>query len=166
MNITIEKAETVAAKMVSSRMDTLGSAKKAMKAKASSFVMAALPTLVKDCFEKHPDYFSSRDTTVRLVNAHGDELHMEARSPLGWGETCIISDEQHAELRRLYAECKAEGKAIDELERDIKNTLKSLKTYTRVKEQFPEAYALLPQDKTAALSIPIDDIRNRLVPVG
>jgi len=51
---------------------------------------------------------------------------------------------------------------IENLRTDLENAILTLRTYARIKEQLPEAYELLPDKTSTAISINLESIKTRL----
>ena len=53
-------------------------------------------------------------------------------------------------------------KEYRKLKEEIQNSLITLRTYNRIRQAFPEAYALLPVEGSTAISVCVNDVRNKL----
>ena len=109
---------------------------------------------------------------MRLVNEnnHADNVYckcgnhpaIETYGVLTDVSIDILKKVQLLNMRKEQLEEKA-----NLAENNIKSALLELSTFKRIKENFPEAFALIPADEmdvsiSASLSVPIDSIRNLL----
>jgi hypothetical protein len=116
-----------------------------------------------DTFKTHPKYFDKGNsfyfTGVGLNSQYvsiGKDLPKSSRY-------ISVTEDQAIKINEFSDSVDKLTKAKSELYRDIENALFNLRTYNNVKEQFPEAFLLLPPSLiSTSVSLNISDIRCKL----
>ena len=77
--------------------------------------------------------------------------------------TILIEDQEIAvQIQSIVNENISLRKKSKELSAELEITILKLSTFARIKEQFPEAAELLPDEKKSEIAINIQDVRNKL----
>jgi len=127
--------------------------------------MATIPKAVMEVFEKSPNYFNSC-YSIKLI---GNGWNYETVSSVGhipsddggypnFEPTKKISDSLK-KMKHAHEDAKL---AYEKLLSDTENALLSLRTFARIKENFPEAEKYLPPPMSNAVMINLDSIQDRL----
>lgn len=163
--ITKTHADTIAKEMVKKMTDKIQLKKVELSQYITDQYNATLPKDVLNLFNQYPNYFKRAGTVLLKGNGLNSGYYLSK-------SVCAVSDYQVA-LQPEPAAAKIISKSLNEIEKletkrnqlkvQIEQTLLSLKTYKRIEDQFPEAYALIPERATVnAIAVPIDDIRKQL----
>lgn len=163
MNITRTISEQVAEKMVAPIGAKIKSLSEERIDLANKAVSDALPKDLKQCFEKYKSVFC-KSQSVTFCNGK-QEVRLDGLSyfpaSTTWFPYVEVSSQIVGKIDKLRLKIE---KLKDEKEKtynSIVSTLLSLRTFKRVKDQFPDAYEYLKEyedNEKTALSLPIDDI--------
>ena len=163
MNITRAISEKVAEKMVAPIGAKILSLTEERTDLANKAVSDALPKDLKECFEKYKSVFC-KSQSVTFCNGK-QEVRLDGLSYFPayttWFPHIEVGSQIVGKIEKLRLKIE---KLKDEKEKtynSIVSTLLSLRTFKRVKEQFPSAYEYLKEYEIIekeALSLPIDDI--------
>jgi len=162
--ITKQIAEEVAKKLVAKKRETLKLRTKEFSEKITKICHEKVPFEVLVVFEKHPNYFHQTSTFKPSGNGWNfQNLNLSHSLPSQAGYFSFEMEvETSNELLKEFNKNKDEQKQIDELQRDLVNTLLNLKTYKSVTENFPEAVEHLPKIVNNTVALNLSDIRNRI----
>lgn len=164
--ITKDIAQEVADKMVVPALAQVEVAHKKLKDAMLVIMQKRTPQIIKDAFAKNPEYFDTNERVYVQGNGfNGQEIKTSERfiSKSGNYSTTIQPTEAESKiLWDLYVEWEKQNKECVELKSSIFNTLYSLKTYAQVGKNFEEAVPFLPEKISTELSVPIDNIREKL----
>lgn len=134
---------------------------------ADRIIDDATPSNVKDAYALFPKYFNISSTCMLICE--NDSLRMSCTShpsKESWNPNYEVSREVFRTLFDINAEIEDLHILFDRTKTDIEVTLLSLATFKRIKENFPEAFALIPAehltDSITSLAIPIDALRKTL----
>lgn len=163
MNITRNVSEQVAEKMVAPIGAKIKSLSEERIDLANKTVSDVLPKDLKECFEKYKSVFC-KSQSVTFCNGK-QEVRLDGLSyfpaSTTWFPHIEVGSQIVGKIENLRLKIE---KLKDEKEKtynSIVSTLLSLRTFKRVKEQFPSAYEYLKEYEIIekeALSLPIDDI--------
>lgn len=163
MNITRNVSEQVAEKMVTPIGAKIKSLSEERIDLANKTVSDALPKDLKECFEKYKSVFC-KSQSVTFCNGK-QEVRLDGLSyfpaSTTWFPHIEVGSQIVGKIENLRLKIE---KLKDEKEKtynSIVSMLLSLRTFKRVKEQFPSAYEYLKEYEIIekeALSLPIDDI--------
>jgi hypothetical protein len=163
--ITKQIAEEVAKKLVAKKRETLKLWKQVFSEKITKICHEKVPFEVLVVFEKHPKYFKTTNR-FRPVGNGWNSQYLDLNTYLPNSNYDYFSFEMEVKtsnaLLKEYNKNKDEQKQIDELQRDLVNTLLNLKTYKSVTENFPEAVEHLPKIVNNTVALNLSDIRNRI----
>lgn len=115
-----------------------------------------------DCFKKYPKYFETR-RSIQLSGNGWNWRSLSLGEQIPYTGCCFNPDEKDGDfLLKLKNSYDQKHKDLELLISEIETSLISLRTYKRVEENFPEAFAFLPKKITTSLSININDIRKKI----
>jgi len=160
-NITKAIAQEVAIKLTVKKRDSLKNEELKLKDDFREIIIKTIPKDVLDCFEKHPSYFDTR-TSVQLS---GNGFQWES---INFGKELPVfrnfTPDAVTAKKIMILKNKVEDskKNLSDLQKEIENALFGLRTYKRVEENFPEAFAFLPNKITTSLAINLTDIRQKI----
>ena len=164
-------AKEMAEKALGSKIKDLDNS---LRSDVSNLIQGAhVPADLLALFDKHPKYFRTCSQVYLFDNTNeADGSYFPCAGNFPSVDTWNPSYGVHVDTLNYYRgkgkELVLLTKARKEAERAVIDTLLSLKTYKRIKESFPEAYALIPEDvqnsEVTALAVPIDKIREMLNP--
>lgn len=164
--ITKDIAQEVAEKMVAPVLAQVKVAHNKLKDAMWIIMDNKTPQIIKDAYAKNPEYFDTIERAYVQGNGfNGQEIKTSKRfiSPSGNYSTTIQPTEAECKiLWDLYVDWEKQNKEYAELKSSISNTLYSLKTYAQVGKNFVEAVPFLPEKTSTELSVPIDNIREKL----
>lgn len=164
--ITKDIAQEVAEKMVAPVLAQVKVAHKKLKDAMWVVMDNKTPQIIKDAYAKNPEYFDTIERVYVQGNGfNGQEIKTSKRfiSPSGNYSTTIQPAEAEGKiLWDLYVEWEKQNKEYVELKSSIFNTLYSLKTYAQVGKNFVVAVPFLPEKTSTELSVPIDNICEKL----
>ena len=125
------------------------------------------PKEVNKMFEIHPNYF--RQVSYVSVSGNGFNHESFSMNPMivstssgGYSEAIQLTEGEAEGLMPEWRKLQEIRKQKDELQLSIQTTLYGLKTYNKVKLEFPEAYEFLPEKAETGLSVPLANIREQL----
>jgi hypothetical protein len=164
--ITKDIAQEVADKMVVPALAQVEVAHKKLKDAMWVIMDNRTPQIIKDAFAKNPEYFDTIERVYVQGNGfNGQEIKTSERfiSQSGNYSTTVQPTEAECKLLwELYVDWEKQNKECVELKSSIFNTLYSLRTYAQVGKNFEEAVPFLPEKTSTELSVPIDNIREKL----
>lgn len=164
--VTKDIAEEVALKMTAPIKIEVDKHKKELADAMLVVMQNRIPQVVKDAFEKHPEYFDTIERVYLQGNGfNGQEVRTSKRfiSKSGnYSTTVQLNDAEHKIIWDLYRKYEEKEKEYKDLTKSIETTLYQLKTYNAVGKNFVEAVPFLPERISTALMVPIDDIREKL----
>lgn len=164
--ITKDIAQEVAEKMVAPAREVVAEAYKKLGDAMTVIALNRVPEAIKETFKNHPEYFD----TVQRVFLDGNgfnwvEVYLTERIVSSGGNSSITiqpTDAEHKILWDLHIDYSKKDKECKDLKRTISDTLYGLKTYAQVGKNFEEAVPFLPEKTSTELSVPIDNIREKL----
>ena len=167
MNITRTISEDVATKMVAPIAEKIKNLKEERKNIIDKVVSNAIPQDLKDCYQKYSSYF--RESTDVCLCAGTHEIRVNRISPFPspstWYPRVETDNSVIEQVDKLQLRIKKADEEKDKMYSSIVSTLLSLRTFKRVKEQFPDAYDyLISYEKKVnnAISLPIDNILSTI----
>lgn len=165
--ITKVIATDVAKKMSKPAMEQRKKAQDLLREAVYVIMIKRTPKILKEAFEKYPNYFTTSSCVKFAGNGFNHEILWTSEKfikPEGsYGNTIIEPTDAEAKIvKPLYEDFKKKQGDYTSLANKIEVTLNNLKTYNKVKTDFPEAFDFLPPKNSTALAIPIEDIRKQL----
>jgi len=160
--ITKEIAEQVAKKMTEDKENEIIKINKQLTNTVTDFVLKTIPEEVIEFNEKFKGYIDMR-SNVRLIGNgwNYENLSLSKSIPLK-KQDFIPNVKQSDILKKLKEEVSDKEKHLQQLRRKIGIALYSLRTYSKVAIEFPEAVPFLPKKQETSLAININDIRAEL----
>ena len=167
MNITKALAEEVATKMVLPITEKINALIKERVSIADEAISKSIPKEIADCYSRYKKYFQTAHCVTLHDGSH--EVRIDDTSyfpaPTNWYPH-VSSDastiEQIEKLRMKIEKAKNEK---DKMFNSVVSALLSLRTFKRVKENFPDAYECMAEyeeEGKTALALPIDDILSTI----
>jgi hypothetical protein len=164
--ITKEIATQVARDLTTKKREELKVLDTKFRSELKRMYVEDVPNEIKEISVKHRKYFDFRSRiSLNGVNGFGYESYSidgEVIVPTSGAYYTNISSDNAKILKKLENEFQDKKKELNELIKDLEILLYSLRTYSKVSEQFPEAIPFLPFRTTSALAINIQDLRNKL----
>lgn len=160
--ITKSIAENVATKLTDKQAREIKELKEGLILKFTEIYLNQLPEHVKSAFGDHPDYFKQR-ISVNL-NGNGfnwDCFYFTQQLPCT-GSTFEPSAKDASILVKISNNIEAMEKEFKQLKLEIETLVFGLRTYAKVKSEFPEAAPFLPETTSTALMVNISDLRKKL----
>lgn len=168
--ITKNQASHVAKLMVDA---TINKKVKEIKIKISELITPVaennVPAEIMEAFLKYPNYFRSTDHVNCIFNGGGAEycgLTKLVPNTDSWNPYIETPKDIYTKIVKLSNE---KSKLIDKarnIEKNIYETLVSLNTFKKIKEQFPDAFSYIPSEwmseSFSVLAVPIEDITSEL----
>jgi hypothetical protein len=135
----------------------------------TSFILDHIPFEVIVGWKANPNYFNT-SSTARLENIENsaDCVYCHCKThpaTSSYNPSYIVAADVVKEAHLLTAKEYGLYQKEQEAKQQIKNALLQLSTFKRIKENFPEAFALAEElgvESSAALAIPIDSILDLL----
>jgi len=152
--ITIAIAEETALKITKPLEDKIDEAELAFEEKVTELLIARIPKELRAIIEKYPKWFYGRNegNTITLTengfNRRGVRLTKIVHFADHYTSQVSVTKEEAKVLYKLDDVVDKATEKYNETYRSIKQTLINLRTYKRVKDELPEAYALLPVEET------------------
>jgi len=161
--ITEEIAKEIAEKLTEKKKEEIKKTELELRSKLEDFIYLKLPKDVVDLFKKQPNYFNTKSCfRVSGFGLNYEYLYTNNEVPYVNNNSFEPSEEQAKILLKLNNKVTDLKKKKSELFRNIENVLYSLRTYTKVIAEFPEAEPFLPKTITNKLSLNVSDIRQQL----
>lgn len=122
-----------------------------------------VPKDVKDFFKKNPGFTKSH-TSLCLGKEFGWRyIYFTTPIPYDHLQDTGLNSDDELILKKFFKAQKTTESKKESIYNDIVKTMLSLRTYKKVEEVFPEAFALLPKESQSLLPMAkIDDLRNEL----
>lgn len=164
--ITKEIATTVATQLTTKKREVVKELGKKFRSELKRMYVEATPAEIKELAVKFPQYFERRNRiSFGGTNGFGYESYsIEGNVIVAPSDAYFtnISSENAKILKKLDNEIQDKNKELKDLVKELEILLYSLRTYSKVAEQFPEAVPFLPFKTTSALAINIEDLRKKL----
>lgn len=167
MNVTRTISEQVAEKMVAPIVAKIKSLSDERQGIAEEAIQNSIPKDLKECFEKHRSCFDKSSTATLCSGKHEIKIEKVSYFPAysSWYPRVEVGSQVAERIDKLKLKI---DKLSDEKEKtynSIVSTLLSLRTFKRVKENFPDAYEFMSVYEEAdskSVSLPIDDILSTI----
>lgn len=160
--ISKELSERIADKLTAEKKIAIDLKNKTLNETFAKYYESTLPKDVVEFFAKHPNYCNSR-SSMQLVGNGFNWNYFGFGKELPATKSTFSPDEKTAKvLLDLENEINDLKKERRDLRNEISNALYSLRTFNRIRIEFPEAAEFLPANGTTALAINLADIRSKL----
>lgn len=162
MNITKENAKVVSAQLTEKIKENVKNKRDLFEVALIGVIHSTIPKDVLDFGATHPSYI--RKVSNVTVEGNGfNYINFTFKTPIIKSNNGFSPSAKQAEiLSKLRDDWDNSDKEYRKLREEIQNSLITLRTYNRIKQAFPEAYALLPNEGVTAISVCVDDIRGKL----
>ena len=163
--ITKVVARHIARELTQAKRDAIAKDEETLKEIMTGRYLATVPKLVLDGFKKYPKYFKT-DNGLTVIGAGFNHdyisIHASPDKVSGRIALSLFSGPGNEAIFDQYTKVKDDITKLQDLRRDIENSLISLGTYAKIREQFPEAAPYLVDPVSTAVSINLDKIRKQL----
>lgn len=164
--ITKEVASQVATDLTAKKREALVELNKKFRLELKKMFVEDTPNEIKELSIKYPEWFSFVDRIGFYgTNGFGYENYKIEGSVVSKGGSFYytnLSPENAKTLKKIDNEIQDKKKELADLVKELEILLYSLRTYSKVAEQFPEAVPFLPYKVATALAINIEDLRKKL----
>ncbi len=158
--VTIQLAHDVAADMVRERRTKNHEFQNEIHAFLFNKVMEKVPGVIKEAYNR-PEFkdYIHVDNSIRLVGRGLDFNYYPLSDfyfPSSRDErmTITLEGSEASKIEKMIAKYSEEYKAINALEKQLRAVLLDLKTFKRVEESFPEAFAFFPKKTENKVYLP------------
>lgn len=161
--ITIYKSEQVAGKLTEHIKKQMINIDKEFSGIVNEYIEKNTPDKVVECFKSNPEYFAKGD--YNSVYFNGQHIgYSRIITPIKYNANCVeVGDGKVGnKLVRIKQRQEKLEQKRDQLFREIKGALLSLRTYKKISEQFPEAVEYLDEPVKNELVVNLDSIRKQL----
>jgi len=163
--ITKAIASEVAIKLVQKKSEAISVMEKELNEKITAAYKAKIPNDVLLMWKEKPDWME----LIQSVQLHGNgwnwqNFKLTERLPKNQskGRTFTPDSKTADMLIKLRDKIEIHAEKMRKTVKEIEVTLFGLRTYKRVEENFPEAFALLPAKISTALSTDISALRSEI----
>lgn len=159
-------AQEIADKLLEDKKKHLEELWREWDALVENLYEASVPIEIRELSMKFPQYFNKISyfrLSTGAIDRRGSFKSSQIAEMTVWGSQIKLLPENIKTVSVKFFEIEDYRKKIDTLENEIIGTLLGLKTYSRIRESFPEAAQHLPQKTTTAIALNIEGIRSQLV---
>lgn len=161
-NITKDLAIRIARDLTSGKEDEIKKLKESLQSQVTDIYLKTIPVEVINFFEKNPSYTQGAHQ-IRILNTTWDfrYLTIKGKVPCSGGEARVTFDPKtDGKLLKIQNNIELKQEQLKQLRRKIESGLLSLRTFKRVRENFPEAAEYLPEDKSGVNTSLIVDLQS------
>jgi len=165
--ITKDIAHSVAKQLAESKQKELHTITKELLEIADNIARKRVPKDILEIYSKQSKWFKTT-SSIYLVGAGLNHQHLFLSKDYPFPDSKTIDINEDPETAKKIVDLlNKQSKKEEEwkkLRLEIEGVLYSLRTYSKIKEEFKEAYDLLPIPKTVSkeLTVSIDSIRKKL----
>lgn len=167
MNITKSLAESIAGEMVEPLEQKIKELCDERGKIADEAIRKSIPKEVMDCFNRFRSYFCTASSVTLHYGSY--EKRVSKVSPFPYSDTYYPYIGTDAEtinrIERINMEINSISDEKSKAYASVVSALLALRTFKRVKENFPEAYKHMGKyesEKGSVIALPIDNIMNTL----
>lgn len=166
MRITQQLAKEISFKVTQPLRDNVTDLSKERAQLVTDVVKKKIPAEVLDMYSRRKEYFEET-YSVKLqgvgISSHKYySLSEPMPYPTSTVEVCKTDAKKFVKLSDKISDAKVQAEST---ENELYQTLLSLRTVKNVLENMPELKELLPQSKTQALVVPVDNIKKKIAPL-
>jgi len=167
MDITKILSEEVAVRLVAPIQTKIDSTKSEIVDMANKAILEVLPEDLKKCFEKYKSRFINAHCATLRNGKQEIRLDNLAYFPAStnWYPSVEVGSQITEKIYKLQLKKEKLEKEMEKTYNSIVSTLLSLRTFKKVKENFPEAYEYLKEyeeTNSTVVALPIDDILSTI----
>lgn len=145
--ITISLAEDMAKEMTSELAKEIKDLKSTLGSEVEEHLLKGIPKDVLSCYKKHPDYIETTSYVyLRGQGLNHDSVNLNNSIPVAGRTTFDLPKEISLSVSKQLEVIKSKEAEKTRLYKEVKNVLIDLKTFKRVREEFPEAAKFLPKE--------------------
>lgn len=165
MNISKDIARRIALSLLSKKKEKVDKLKSDFSFKIREMYFKTLPKEVQEFSKKHPT-FCKTNSVIKIIGAgwNHEIIGIEncVSTSNGYGQTYLeLKEDKAAQLKKQFVAFNDAKKEYDNAVSVIQNTIYSLKSFNKIKESFPEAAELLPEETKKEL-VNINEVRKML----
>lgn len=160
--ITKEIAQEVSLKLTSKKLEEVVKAEITLSELLEKYLLDNIPSDVLKIFKKEPAYFDTRKSFQVMGNGFNYQYINTINQLPSKSANFHPTEEQGKQLMSLFNKKTDLRKEYNSLVNEISTLLYSLRTYSKVNTEFPEATEFLPNTITSTLTVNILDVRNKL----
>lgn len=164
MRITKQIASEVAKQLLAEKRKENDKNWIELSKKVYESVLKTVPKEIIELHEKHPSFVRTSRSIKLIGNGFNHEyVNTSKEFPCEhYSKNYVPTAKEGVEWIKLLNDYNDGKESIKKLNSEIELALYNLRTYKAVQENFPEAYELLPEKTSTALSINISDIRQKI----
>lgn len=160
--ITKQIAENVAIKLTEKQAKEIKDLQSELKDKFTEIYLKTIPKEVLDLFKKHPDFMETRSSMQLQGNGFNYQyIGLNASYPCK-NHVFTPSPQDAKILLSQINDVYNKKSELSKLKLEIETLVFGLRTYAKVKSEFPEAAPFLPKATSTALMVNISDLRKKL----
>jgi len=160
--ITKEIASEVALKLISKKSDEIIKLDKEISEIFEVMVLSKLPRAVKETFKSNKVFFNRRKSFQISGNGF-DYVYVNTTNEVPYNNSSFVATAEESKILLPMVNKKTELEVnYRKLYREIETLLYSLRTYSKVIAEFPEAEPFLPASISNKLMLNVSDIRKQL----
>jgi hypothetical protein len=153
--------------MLAERNEALNNHKKETSELVRDHILSELPKEVLKLYNQKSNFLRTKSNfSLMGQGLNHDDIYISPEVPSANGSYTVpvrLPDDLALKISKRLEYQYAEVKEIKSLRVEIEATLTELRTSTKVKEQFPEAYKFFPEDeKKINLPVNLTALRNKL----
>lgn len=161
--ITKDIANEVAKKLTQNKTDEIENLENELRLKVHDIVKKRIPDSIIKLFKIHPNYFIKKSYFQFVGNGMNHKgFYINNELPFIQNNVVEPSKLEADTILKLDNEITNLKTKRNTLRSEIRELLYSLRTYSKVISEFPEAEPFLPKTITNKLIVNISDIRNQL----
>lgn len=161
--ITKTIAEDVSVKLMEKQNKKLVEYKNEIQELITQEYEKTIPENALAFFKSNPEFCKSTSSLTLIKNGFNYERVILSRKlPCKADGYFTPEDKAISKIRKWIDSISDKQKEYEKLKQEVYNAILSLKTYNRVKDNFPEAYEFLPEKINTSLAINISDIQSKL----
>jgi hypothetical protein len=165
--ITKALSEEIARKLVEPKKKELEELNEKKRSIAEKRAWEDLPEEVIKLAQSHPEYVQCKNSARVYGPDIVDHVNETFDKPLPvkdtWAPKIVLNKDESKEYFDLLTKSRNIAQSIYELKHKIEVAVYNLRTYKRIREEFPEASKYLPNGKKkTGLAIRLDEIRKEL----
>lgn len=162
MNITKENARLVSIQLTEKIKEDVINKRDLFEVALVEAVYSTIPKTVLDFGNTYPSYIK-KVSNITVEGNGFNYINFSLKTSIIKSNGGFSPSKRQAEvLSKLRDDWDNSDKEYRKLKEEIQNSLITLRTYNRIKQAFPEAYILLPNEGVTAISVCVDDIRGKL----
>lgn len=165
MKITKNEISTIIDGLLAEKEASIKKMQEELAEYATAIAMEKTPVIVREAFEKHPDYIEASNHILFRWHGHKDSVVSGVKVPSdGSYSRCIeiTSESTGKKLSKMINALENADKEKNDLRNQLYSILTTLGTHARITKELPEAIPFLKEKESAAVALSIPEIRKKL----